>query len=215
MINATDAQAVIDRARAGDAPENWAVWRLRRDFVLRGLLGWGFVAIVGFALLVPIIITTVPGNFEHGGGEFLLSGLLLFAFAAMAFGGLGIFSHDLWRLLHADDYLLVMTPNDYVKTEPRSKITHVPMDQIAHVTLRGVKVDEVQIERPGHLVQTMAKRFQREPKSAPSLAFIDRRTDKEVVVATDESFDKLAALEEILMIQIYAKEKENERSRTG
>lgn len=149
--------------------------------------------------------------------------VILLILGAIPFGSLGIVGYDLWRLRHANDYLLVMTPDDFVKAEPR-RITHVPMEDIAYITLRGVK-------RPANYKQDVlnvgqiqggyarmifggwrSQSLQENPRGAPSLAFLDRSTDKEVVVSTDESFDSLVALEQMLTLHVDAKDRQQRQA---
>src|SRR5258706_8359010 len=105
-----------------------------------------------------------------------------------------------------------MTPEDFVKVEPR-RITHVPMDQIEDVTLKGVTIQrgaEVVAQPPlgAFGVLSLGRRFNgilvRKPREAPSLAFRDRRTNRVVVVATDDSYDDLGALEQVLQSHLSA-----------
>lgn len=205
-----DAQAVLARARSGDVPASWTVWPLRRDRVLRAALGWLLIGIVGAFLLIVVAIQTIPSNFTRGSGSFIVTGVLLIALGLMAFGGLGILIYDLWRLLHADEYLIVMTPDDYVKEQP-GKVTHVPMEYVSYVTLRGVKIPEERVQTTSEIISSMQKggrlyrfmgdiNYRRQPRQAPSLAFLDARDNSEVVVATDNAFDELLALEQILTL---------------
>lgn len=210
-----DAEAVLARARSGDLPASWTVWPLRRDRVLRSALGWLAIGVIGAVLLAVVAAQTIPGNFTRGSGSFILTGVLLIALGLMAFGGLGIMIYDFWRLLHADEFMIVMTPDDYVKAQPH-KTMHVPMEDVSYVTLRGVKIPEERTQTTSEIINSMQKggrfyrfmgdlSYRRQPKQAPSLAFLDTRTDKEVVVATDNSFDELLALEQIL--SMHAREK--------
>lgn len=221
-----DADAILQQARAGNVPANWTVWRLRRDVVMRSGLGWAAAGVFGLILFVVAAIQTIPGNFTHGATGFIFTGLLLVALAIMGFGGSGIAMYDFWRIARANEYLLVITPDDYLKTEPR-KTTHVPMEHVAHVTLRGVKLphaqDNLTIEQAGSRTMTEMARsgrlgggmgwlnIGREPKRAPSLAFLDSRTEKEVVVGTDNSFEDLLVLEQALILHAAQKN----RTRTG
>jgi hypothetical protein len=209
-----DPQTIIETARSGNVPYQWNVWPLRRDRVRRSLLGWAALSLVGFALLIPAAISTIPSNFETSAFRADVTLLVLLIFAALAVGGLVFAVLDGLRLARADQYLLIMTPDDFVKVTPRGVI-HVPMEHIAHVTLRGVKTPQERFaeERGGsNLVDRLSRMVgpgsaRREPRSAPSLAFIDTRTNSEVVVATDNSFEDLIVLEQILSGHVFAKER--------
>lgn len=220
-----DAQEILARARSPqELPNYWHVWPLRRDYIVRSILKWLAASLLGFVLLIPAVFSTVPGNFERGQLAFLVTSILLLLLGAVAFGALAIAIYDCWRLLHADDYLLVMTPDDYVKAEPRGKVTHVPMENIGYITLRGPKSALTQtnsvyggalsmpqggVDRLMHSIAAANER--RQKKQTPTLAFVDLRTDREVVVATDNSFDELAALEYVLSLQLD----ENAKQRRG
>jgi hypothetical protein len=112
-----------------------------------------------------------------------------------------------------------------VKAEPH-KTTHIPMSAIRHVTLKGVKLPHEQAaEMPDPRVQRAGYRpgmggfipawtggsTRRQPAQAPSLAFEDIRSGKIVTVATDDSFETLPALAEVLRMYAF----EDERTRAG
>lgn len=228
-----DAQMVLSTARSGQMPDHWHAWPLRKDFVLRSAIKWGLGGVVLLAVFAVVVSATVPYNFQHGGAGTVVVTIIIIALAGLAaFGGLGVALYDFWRAANAGRYLLVMTPEDYVKAEPR-KITHVPMENVAYVTLRGIKTaDMVAYEEtaaqqgpsaPG------ARRFggavlsggplyigaqrRRTRAQTPTLAFLDTRTNKEVIVGTDASFDELPALEYVLKLEIYENERRH-RART-
>jgi hypothetical protein len=216
-----DADTILATARFGNVPEYWHVWPLHRDRVRTSAIKWGLESLVGLALFVPAVIITVPVNFEHGGGEVVLTSLLLMLLGAVALGGLGIAMYDLRRYVRAGEYLLVVTPDDYVKAEPR-KVTHVPLEHVSYVTLRGVKssfdqaINQDDVFQPQHQVPFMRftpGRSTKRSSQAPSLAFIDDRANKQVVVATDDAFDDLSALEYVL--QTYADAKQRKRTHSG
>ena len=211
-----EADAILQRARSGDVPSNWTVWPLRRNVVRRSALGWSFAGVFGLIVFAVAASQMIPGNFTHGGGAIAISGLVLILLAIMGIGRAGLAVYDFWRIAHADQYLLVVTPDDYLKVEP-NKITHVPMENVAYVTLRGVKIQrpQGQYREPGgpQALTSMTRMvgIGRQPKQAPTLGFIDTRTDKEVVVCTDNSFDEMLAIEEVLAVQSDNKS----RTRTG
>lgn len=210
-----DAQTVLEVARSkAQLPSGWYVWQLRRDVVRRAALGWVAAAIVGFALFIPALVLTVPGNYALGVAASIFTTLLLGLLAAIAFGGGSIAVYDIWRLLHASDFVLIMTPEDYVKATPR-KTTHVPMEFVTNITLRGVRVplaESPQVMARGMPAATVGRMFgTRQPRQPPSLAFEDMRTHREVVVATDDSFDALVALDEVLNLMVDARSRTSSR----
>lgn len=209
-----DAQQILSTARSGDFPSSWFVWGLRSDRILRGIAGWASAGVVFLVVFIFAFLNTVPGNFQRGAFAFIATGLLLIVLATVAFGSLGIAAFDAWRIAHADEYLLVITPDDYVKAEPR-RLTHVPMSQVRYVTLKGVKVQRdlgASVPDPRThpagfrsgqgLFNPMLTGQRRQPAHAPSVAFQDARTETTVTVATDESFEALPALAEVL--RMYA-----------
>ncbi|HET8905424.1 MAG TPA: hypothetical protein VFN11_00515 [Ktedonobacterales bacterium] len=217
-----DAQDILEQVRSSTVPDSWNVWPLRVERVRRSVIGWGICAVVGFVLLVLVVIATVPYDFTHGTGLSVFATILLLLVGAVAFGSLAIAGYDIWRLMHAEEYLLVITPDDYVKAGPGNKLAHVPMDDIAYVTMRGVKltnqydaVREADFSNltPMKRLTRVAGNFYtpREPKRAPVLAFMDTRTNTEVVVATDNSFDELATIEQVISYLVDAKRRSKVR----
>lgn len=219
-----DAETVLATARSGKMPDHWHAWLLRKDFVLRSAIKWGIAAVLLLAIFAFVVYSTVPSNFQASGtGTVIFTVVIIALVGTAAFGSLGIAVYDLWRMANADRYLLVMTPEDYVKAEPR-KITHVPMDVVAYVTLRGVKSPEMlayeeaaagresrdvfQSRSLDRVTRTIGGANQRRLRAqTPTLAFLDTRSNKEVIVATDACFDELPALEYVLKLEMY----ENER----
>jgi hypothetical protein len=221
-----EAHEVLATARSGSAPTTWTILPLRKDRVTWSAVRWALLAVVGLIFLIPVYLTTVPDNFEHGATGAIMTALLLLVLAFIAFGSAGVSIADVQRLRHADDYLLVLTPDDYVKAEPGGKVTHVPMEHVAYVTMRGVDTsqpvrdpygDAYDRGLPGQrITSTLGIRLtgvslRRKPKGPPSLAFLDTRTDTEVVVARDDSMGDLPSLEHLLNSYSDAKA----RSRTG
>jgi hypothetical protein len=211
----TDAQAVLALARSGSAPHDWYVWPLRRDRVQRAALGWGGITLFGFFLFVPLVLATVPSNFEHGTGLIVATLVLLALVGGVAFGGASLLVADVGRLARLDAHTLVITPEYFLKAEP-GRTTFVPMSAVAYVTLKGVKVAGTPQDRaaeaataragpPGGMAGTGWRPigFRREPTRAPSLAFLDVRTNAEVIVATDDTYEELTVLTEVL--NLYAR----------
>lgn len=206
-----DAQEVLGMARSGAAPSSWSVLPLQRDWVLRSVLRWAGVAVLAFLIFVPVLLTTVPDNYTKGTGSALITSLLLLLLASAAFGSAGVALYDLWRLRRAADFLIVITPDDFVQAAPR-KVVHVPMEHIESVTLRGVRmpVRESSEDLRALSQESPLTRFTRPPrphqaKQSPSLAFLDTRTDSEVLVARDEAHGDLLSLSRLLEINSDAK----------
>jgi hypothetical protein len=220
-----DAETILATARSGDAPGTWVVWPLRRTFMRNSSLKWLGLSVVGFGLFIPVLLSTVPGIFSTRGFAFVLTGIIILALGAVAFGALSIAGYDAWRLLHADDYWLVVTPDDYVKAEPGNKVTHVPLEYVESVTLKGVRAPIETAETPfdatgrgvNPLMRTPLRlsNYRRQRATPISLGFVDSRTGKVVVVATDAAFDDLHGIEYVLSMQADAKQRQVNRSRKG
>lgn len=212
-----DAQAALATARSGNVPSNWFVWPLRRDYVLRSAIQWAGASLFGFVLFIPACIVTLPSFPHRTTAGILFTSMLLLLFGALAFGGAAISIYDFYRLRHADDYMLLLTPEDFIKGEPR-KITHVPLEHIGDITMRGVKTPDEERETARSLMRSGvlgnmfgSARLRREPQSPPSLAFRDLRTDKVVTVSTDQSYESLIVLEQILSDTVRAKQRQRIR----
>lgn len=207
-----DAQAVLTTVRSGNAPSSWFVWPLRRDYVLRSAIQWAVAAFFGFVLFIPACLATLPTLPQRHIAGIIFTGVLLVLLGSVAFGGTAVSIYDFYRLRHADEHWLVVTPDDFVKAEG-AKIAHVPLEYVGDITMRGVKTPAEVREstyRPAR-ANMFPISFRREPQSPPSLSFRDLRTDKSVVVSTDQSFDNLISLEQILSDTVRAKQ----RQRTG
>jgi hypothetical protein len=220
-----DVETLLAMAQSSAVPSDWHVWRLRRAQLLRQMMNWTGTSAVGFAALTFALTAMIPDNFRDGFLKTFASRVVLGAFAMVAVGGLAYVIYGARRLRGVGHYLLVMTPDDFVKVEPR-RITHVPMADVADVTLKGVVTPESLEAEFGDLPagrRNWVARAQfgalsalrRRPKQQPSLAFRDRRTNGVVVVATDNAFDELVALEEVLASLSYAKRRATMYPRPG
>ena len=213
-----DPKSILDTARGGDAPGTWVVWPLRRTYLRNSILRWSVLSVLGFLLLVPAAISTLPGILSLRGFGFVFTGIILLALAAFAFGALGITVYDIWRWIRADDFWLVITPDDYLKAEPGDRFTHVPLQYIESITLKGVRVAMDTAETPFdgaargiNPLLRMPVRWstnRRRQATPSSLAFVDSRTNRAVTVATDAVFDDLAGIEYVLSMQVDAKQRQ-------
>jgi len=208
-----DAQILLSTARSENVPSEWNVWPLHTSRVKRSVFSWAAIGLFGLLLFIGALVATVPDNFTRGSLALVVTSVVLLILATMAFGGLGLSAYDFWRFRHADEFLLVITPDDYVKAQP-GKVTHVPMDSIGHITLKGVKSPQArEVDRyrqnieHSNTMTRMSNIFmpRRQPATAPSLAFVDLRDDTPVVVGTDNSFDDLYVIEDVLQYLVDAK----------
>lgn len=214
-----DPESILETVRSGHVPSEWTVWPLRRDVVLRSALEYLIFGIIGIALFIPVVLSTVPSNFQASAFEAIVTALLILMFVIIGFGGLGVAAFDFYRVTNADRYMIVLTPDDLVLSTPRH-ITHVPLEDVTFLTLKGVKDDRApdpeanpDMVRGAFLgMGRMVTMRTRQPKQAPSLAFLDKRTGREVVVARDNSYEDLSALEDIMSTYVFNKER---RLRTG
>lgn len=211
-----DAESVLEQARSGHPPSEWNVWPLRRDYVLTSAMKWGLLGVVGLAMFIPTALLTIPSDFVGTStAERLLATLMLTLLAAMAFGGVGIALYDVWRLMRTRDFWLIITPELFVKAEP-GRITQTPLENVADVTLKGVRAPsdsaDTNNETGGPMPQFfMGRRMvnfanaagvrgvsRQRARGNTSLAYRDSRDDKVVVVCTDDAFDHMAAIYQIL-----------------
>ncbi len=210
----TNAEALIARARSGTYPPNWYVWPLQSDKVRRGLIRWAIYTVGGFLFFVPALFVMIPDNFSGDGGIAVASLVVLILLGTMAFGSLYYLVLDLRRLGAARDHLLLMTPDDFVRLEP-GRITHVPMDCIDSITLKGMRSPGSQYYTPqtvrststSVLLMPQRRQVSHSPFRAPLLTFRDTRTKKIITLTQDDAFDDLRALEELLSTFVDEKER--------
>lgn len=209
-----DTESILERVRAGMAPSEWNVWPLRRDYVRASAFKWGLLSVVGFAIFIPVAFTVIPADFI-GQSQlvkiFALAMLLLLA--TLAFGSVGIVGHDFWRLLRADDFWLVITPETFVKAEP-GRVIATPLEHVANLTLKGVQTaqeggnSETSTPMPQFIIGGRLVNFanragvagvtRRRERGNASLAYRDSRDNKVITICTDDTFDQMAAIYEIL-----------------
>jgi hypothetical protein len=202
-----EAEEILARARADDEiPGDWLVFRLLRDKLIVGMIGWIFGIIVGLGLFIVIANIVIPGNYQHGAFAAIITTIILGICLFIGLGSIWTFITDLLRLAHMDRHLIVVTPEDFVKQEG-NKIIHVPLINIRHVTARGVpppdrdpSTQENVRQVPGVGENAAAlffgrgfvpsgSRWRRKRMRTPtSLAFIDTRTNREVTVVNDTAY---------------------------
>jgi hypothetical protein len=206
------AEEILTKARTGDElSEGWIVFPLLRNKVILSMGGWIFGVFVGIFLFVLVVPIVIPSNYQHGFAAALFTTLLLGIFLFIGLGSLWSLITDIWRLAHADRYMMVLTPDDFVKQEG-NHIIHVPCVNIRHVTARGTPPPDrtpptgntvEQVSSVGEntasfflgrrMVNTLGSRTggnsPRKGRRTPtSLAFVDTRTERQVIVTNDNSF---------------------------
>lgn len=203
-----EAAEILEKARANeDIPSDWLVLPLLKRKVQVGILGWIFGIIAGFGLFAFIASVTIPHNFEAGIGASIVTLLMLGLVLFIGVGSVYAAITDINRLRHAENYLIVITPDEFVKQEGK-KIIHVPLAYIRYVTARGAPPapprtpsrENTVREIPG-VGENIASLFvgraffpqvnrqrRKRMRTPTTLAFLDTRDNSEVVVATDGSF---------------------------
>src|SRR5947209_3544608 len=137
-----EAEEILTQARAStQAPHGWIVLPLLRNKVVVCMVGWAFGILVGLGLFTLIATIVIPNNYEHGIIAALFTTLMLGVFLFIGIGSVWSLIVDVDRLRNADQYLIVITPEDFVKQE-KQKIIHVPLTSVQHVTARGVPPPE-------------------------------------------------------------------------
>lgn len=188
-------------------PHDWLVFPLLRQKVLVGIFGWIFGVVFGsllFALMAPIMI---PHNYLVGVASAIFTTIILGIVLFVAVGSLWQLLVDILRLRHAGEHVIIITPEDFVKQEGK-KIIHVPLEHVRHVTARGTLPPDrssatARLDaRPPTVGENIGGLFmgrraaesgrrsitRRRMRTPTTLAFIDGRTDSEVVVVNDKAY---------------------------
>lgn len=208
-----DASSILERARSGNPPSEWNVWPLRQDFVRVSAIKWALLGVVGFGLLIPAGFATIPSDFTStDSAARLFAMIILILLATIAFGGIGIAIHDVWRLTHARDYWLIITPETFIKAEP-GRVIETPLEHIHGLTLKGVSLPTGENSSASVMMSPfpMTNRMisfanaarvpgvsHKRARGNASLAYRDMRSNKIVTVCTDDSFDQMGAIYELL-----------------
>lgn len=200
-----DAAEILSTARSGDAPSNWVILPLRRKEVSLSILGWAVGAIIGLGLFFALFAATFPDNFEHGAGGIIITGLFLAVLGFVGIGSLWLLIKDSLRLLRADRSIIVITPQLYCKQDG-NKIDLVPLEEVGYVTTKGARAPArhsswATYEAPAPAVDPEDRRVsasatagrmffprRRRPRGPTSVAFVDLRSDKKIMVTNDHSY---------------------------
>jgi len=202
-----EAAEILDQVRASDeAPHGWIVLPLLRNKVAIAIAGWIIGTIIGLGLFVLMASVMIPNNFKNGPAAAIFSAILLGLVLFIGIGSIWAAIGDIGRLRNADKYLIVITPEDFVKQEGK-KIIHVPLMYVRHVTARGAPPPDRSVSREGAMgeiprasdnfvgfflgrgfIPSVSRQRRKRMRTPTTLAFLDTRTNTEVVVATDASF---------------------------
>ena len=200
-----EAAEIIATAQSGDIPSNWVVLPLRRNQVGFSILGWAVGAVMGIGLFAGLFAAAWPDNF-HSGFGIIVTGFFLALLGFTGFGSLWLLIKDARRWLQADKSMIVITPDVYFKQEG-SKVNLVPLEEVGFITMRGVKPpnqqaswsaynagpdtasseEDARIATSGPMGNLFGGR-RRKLRGPTSVAFVDLRTEKRVVVTEDNSY---------------------------
>jgi hypothetical protein len=187
-----------------ETPKNWIVFPLVRSNVLLSIAGWVLGIVVGLGLFTIMAFSVIPHNYQYGFLPAAFTTLFLGLFLFVGLGSIWALIADAIRLVRADKHLIVITPDAFVKQEGE-KVIHVPLLYVRHVTARGApppdrstkNIDNRPTPNLGENVMSLfagrgmtssGMRWRRKRMRTPtSLAFVDTRTDNEVIVVNDKS----------------------------
>lgn len=202
-----DADAILIQAKSSEEPPHgWIILPLSRSKVVTGIIGWIFGILMGLGLFAIISYVVIPYNYERGPVAAIFTTFFLGVFLFIGLGSIWSLIVDVRRLREAAAHIIVLTPQDFVKQEGQ-KIIHVPLMYVRHVTVRGrsrsadrtPSRDQGYSEIPtasdnltgllfGRNIMPSMSRRRKRMRTPTSLAFIDSRTDSEVMVVTDEAY---------------------------
>ncbi|HEX7733501.1 MAG TPA: hypothetical protein VF458_01515 [Ktedonobacteraceae bacterium] len=188
-------------------PSDWLVFPLQRQKVIIGILGWIFGALAGGLLFVFMAPIMIPHNYLNGAFSAIFSTIILGVVLYVCLGSIWAMITDIIRVREAGKHVIIITPEDFVKQEG-NKVVHVPLQYVKYVTARGAPPVETKEEveedtRSANVGSSISSLFigrraasslskgglgRRRVRTPTTLAFIDSRTDKEVVVVTDKAY---------------------------
>lgn len=200
-----EAEEILAQAKAdSEPPRGWVVLPLLRNKVVWSIVSWIFGIFIGFGLLAFMAPIVIPYNYQHGVLAALFTTLLLGIALFIAIGSLWALIVDVRRLVQADKYVIVITYDDFVQQEG-DKVIHVPLAHVCYVTARGKRPPDRTPPRKNGVRQvagvsenTMgfllgrglvpgSRLLSGRMRTPTTLAFIDTRTDTEVIVVDDSS----------------------------
>jgi hypothetical protein len=189
---------------SSETPKGWVVLPLVRNNVLLSIAGWILGIVLGLGLFAVMAFSVIPHNYMYGILPAVITTLFLGLFLFVGLGSMWALIADVIRLVRADKHLIVITPDAFVKQEGE-KVIHVPLMYVQHVTARGApppdrstkNIDNRPTPNLGENVMSLfagrgmtssGMRWRRRRMRTPtSLAFVDSRTDHEVIVVNDKS----------------------------
>ena len=207
------AEEILMQVKTGTGKQGWVVFPLLRDKLMWAIAGWVFGIFIGLFLLAVLVPIVVPYNYERGIFSIIFTSVLLGVLVAVVVGSAALLVVDIRRLLHANEHMIVITYEDFVKQEG-DKIIQVPLSHVRHVTPRGrspleqsaLKMEDEEtrstrgnifgslLGRKGSSTRTRRRRM----RAPTSLAFLDARNNTEVIVVSDEYFGDPFAIANVL-----------------
>lgn len=203
------------QAKSG-LPHGWIVLPLLRQRLLLAMLWWVIGVILGFGIFGFVASIAIPFNFLHGAGLAVFSTILLAVTLFVGLGSLLVLITDIRRLREANEHMIVLTPDDIVKQEGK-KVIHVPLLDVQNVTARGTPPPDRSVSDEPAIRQVPGSgenilgffvgrgavgrgyQYRRARMRTPtSLAFIDTRTNKEVVLLNDGVYGDPFTIAEVL-----------------
>ena len=219
-----EAEEILSRAKtSSELPHGWIVFPLLRGKVIFGIIGWIFGIIIGISLFALVASVVIPTNFERGPFLAVVTVIFLGILLFIGVGSIYLLVTDVRRLIEVEKHMLVLTPEDFVMQEG-NKIVHVPLSSVRHVTARGVpppdrtpSAEQRSLPSSGENIAGMlfgrgltpsGMRQRRQRMRTPtSLAFVDTRTDDEVIVTSDGAYGDPFVIANLL--KQYATEVQN------
>ena len=208
----TTAKTHVD----GDLPHGWVVLPLLRQKLVSAMVWWVVGVIMGFGIFAFVASVAIPYNYTHSPGLAVFTTFVLAVALFVGLGSLVVLVADIRRLRDANNHMIVLTPDDVVKQEGK-KVTHVPLLDVQNVTARGTPPpdrtvsDEPAIRQVpgsnenmlgfvvGHGAVGRGYQYRRSRMRTPTtLAFIDTRTSKEIVLLTDNVYGDAFTIAELL-----------------
>jgi hypothetical protein len=208
-----DAEEILAKAKllVRERPDatnehGWIIFPLLRNKVIVDSVGWIFSILVGMGLFVAVALGTIPYNFQHGVGAALVAVVLMALTLFIGLGSMWALYGNIRRLQEADRHIIVITQDDFLQQEG-DKIVQVPLEHVRHVTARGDRAPdrtppkgESVRDVPGvgenvtgfflgrHNTPSGMKQRRGRMRTPTTLAFIDTRTNSDVVVVNDKSY---------------------------
>ncbi len=221
-----EAEEIIATASNDEQrPGTWDIFPLIRSKVLTSLVYWILGILMSGGLLALIIPLVIPYNYQRGPASIIFTTILLGLLFFLMAGCIWLLLADIGRLRTLDRYKIIITNETFVKQEGK-KIIAVPLSAVHYVTLRGKRpVEPTSTEsrprvNPGDTMRNIfmvGGNLGRQPtpgdpngstnslfsrkkrgRGPTSVAFLDTRTNKEVLVVNDDAYGDPVVISDVL-----------------